>query len=90
MLTIEVKLNGKPVAEAILVPCGGIVADGAAVTDDFHVQWLEDQGSGIEMIRDADDFRIWRHSRGQTVWALVAKTAATILGQKIERMENKG
>lgn len=40
--------------------------------------------------RDADDFLIQRHARGQTVWALVAKAAAAILGQKVERMEGKG
>jgi len=90
MLTIEVKLNGETVAEARLVPCGGIVADHLTITDDYDVQWVEEQGEGLEANRDADGFIIRRHARGQSVWALVAKAAAAILGQKIERMEGKG
>lgn len=90
MLTIEVKLNGKTVAEAVFVPCGGIVSDGVTITDDYDVQWVEEDGEGFEAVRDSDDFFIHRHRRGGSVWALVAKAALAILGQKIARMERKG
>lgn len=90
MLTIEVKLNGVVVAEALFVPCGGIVSDGVTVTDDYDVQWLEEDGEGLDAVHDADDFVIRRHQRGGTVWALVAKAVVAILGQKVERMEGKG
>lgn len=90
MLTVEVKWNGMTVAEARLVPCGGIVNDGTQITDDFDVQWLDEEGEGLGATRDADGFVIKGHRRRQTVWALVAKTAAAILGQKVERMEGKG
>jgi hypothetical protein len=90
MLTVEVKLNGKTVAEARFVPCGGTVFDAVTITDDYDVQWIEEQGEGLEAVRDADGFLIRRHARGATVWALVAKAAAAILGQKVERIEGKG
>lgn len=90
MLTVEVKLNGQLIAEAVFVPCGGIVSDGVTVTDDYCVHWLEENGEGLDAVRDADDLVIRRHSRGATIWALVAKAAAAILGQKIERMEGGG
>lgn len=89
MLTIEVKLNGRTIADARLVPCGGIVNDGVTISDDYDVQWVEYQGEGITPGRDADGFSIRRHPRGATAWALVAKAAAAILGQKVERMERK-
>lgn len=90
MLTIEVKLNGRTVAEARFVPFGGVVAGGVTIADDYDVRWVETQGEGMKATRDADGFMIRRHARGQTVWALVAKVAAAILGQKVERMEGKG
>lgn len=90
MLTIEVKLNGQTIAEARLVPCGGIINDGVTISDSYDVQWVESQGEGLTEGRDADGFVIRRHSRGATVWALVAKAAAAILGQKVKRMEGKG
>lgn len=87
MLTVEIKLNGRVIAEAEFVPVGGIVNDGTQVTDDFSVEWTEDEVASLGTDRDADDFLIQRHARGQTVWALVAKAAAAILGQKVKAME---
>jgi hypothetical protein len=90
MLTIEVKLSGHVIAEAEFLPIGDIVNDGTTVTDDFSVEWTEDEVATLCTDRDADDFVIMRHRRGQTVWALVAKAAAAILGQKVDRMEGEG
>lgn len=90
MLTVEVKLNGQTIAEAEFLPTGGIVNDGTTVADDYSVEWTEDDVASLGTDRDADNFLIQRHARGQTVWALVAKAAAAILGQKIDRMEGKG
>lgn len=90
MLTVEVKLNGRVIAEAEFLPIGGIVNKGTTVTDDFSVEWTEDEVASLGTARDADEFLIRRHARRQTVWALVAKAAAAILGQKVERMEGKG
>lgn len=89
MLTVEVKLNGQTIAEARLVPCGDVVNSGVTIYDDYDVQWVEYQSEGLTPGRDADGFTIRRHSRGATVWALVAKAAAAILGQKVKRMEGK-
>jgi hypothetical protein len=89
MLTVEIKLNGQTIAEARLVPCGGVVNAGTQVSDDYDVQWVEEQGEGLEATRDAGGFIIRHHRRGATVWALVAKAAAAILDQKVERMEGR-
>ncbi len=88
MLTVEVKLKGQTIAEARLVPCGDIVNDGVTISDDFDVQWVEYQGEGLTSGLDAGGFTIRRHSRGTTVWTLVAKAAAAILGQMVKRMED--
>lgn len=90
MLTVKVEINGRQVAEAVFVPCGGIVSDGVTVTDDYDVQWVEYQGEGLTAECDAGGFSIRRHSRGATIWALVAKAVVAILGQKAERMEGRG
>lgn len=85
MLTVEVKLNGRVIAEAWLQNQSQL-----ADASDYLLTWTE-QGEGTLAIPD-DSGRmvIEGHRRRQTVWALVAKAAAAILGQKVERMEGKG
>lgn len=90
MLTVEVKQNGRIVAEARIVPCGGIVSDGTQVTDDYDVQWVEEQGDGLEAVRDAGSFVIKGHRRGMSTFCLATKVCAGILKQMVERREGKG
>lgn len=85
MLTIEVKLNGRVIAEAWLQNQSQL-----ADVSDYSLTWTE-QGEGTLAIPDGSGRMVIEgHRRRQTVWALVAKAAAAILGQKVERMEGKG
>jgi len=87
MLTIEIRLNGVVIAGANLVPCGDIVNDGVTVTDDYDVQWIDEQGAGLAATRDAGGFVIRGHRRGVSAWALVAKAVVALLGQLADRRE---
>lgn len=85
MLTIEVKLNGRVIAQAKLVNQTNL-----SDVRDYALTWFEEASEGILIPEDAGRTLIRSHNRRQTAWALVAKAAAAILGQKVERMEGKG
>ena len=85
MLTIEVKLNGQLVAEAAIQN----TTDLAALSD-YRCRWHERGEPDLGISPAGGAFVITGHRRRQTVWALVARAAAAILGQKVERMEGKG
>ena len=84
MLTIEVKLNGRLIGQAKLVNQTHL-----SEISDYSLDWRElgDESLGIES--GFGRTVIEGHRRRQTVWALVAKVACAILGQKVERMEGK-
>lgn len=82
MLTIEIKLNGDTIATAELAN----ISDLADVSD-YALSWEEREEIDLNIPWDSGEQKIEGHRRRQTVWALVAKTAAAILGQKIGRKE---
>jgi hypothetical protein len=82
MLTVEVKLNGRLIAEAKLVNQSNL-----ADVSDYSLVWNEQREDNLRITGDQGRTVIDQHHRRQTVWALVAKAAAAILGQKVERME---
>lgn len=61
-----------------------------ADNSDYSLVWDERDDEDLKIAWDGDRTVIQGHNRRQTVWALVAKAAAAILGQKVERMEGKG
>jgi hypothetical protein len=85
MLTIEVKLNGRLIGFAKLVNQTNL-----ADVSDYSLLWTETGDASLGIATEDGRLRIERHNRRQTVWALVAKAVAAILGQKVERMEGKG
>lgn len=85
MLTVEVKLNGRLIGFAKLVNQSHL-----ADVSDYSLIWTETGDAGLGIATEEGRLRIEKHNRRQTVWALVAKAAASILGQKAERMERKG
>lgn len=85
MLTIDVKVNGHLVATAKLVNQTNL-----SEISDYSLVWDEQREDNLRITGDQGRTRIEGHNRRQTVWALVAKAAAAILGQKVERMEGKG
>jgi hypothetical protein len=84
MLTVEVKLNGRLVGYAKLVNQSNL-----ADVSDYSLLWTETGDASLGIATEEGRLRIERHNRRQTVWALVAKAAAAILGQKVKRMEGK-
>ena len=85
MLTVEVKLNGRLIGFAKLVNQSNL-----ADVSDYSLIWTETGDAGLAIEAEEGRLRIEGHNRRQTVWALVAKAAAAILGQKVEWMEGKG
>ena len=82
MLTIEIRLNGDKIATAELAN----VSDLADLSD-YALSWEEREEIDLNIPRDSGELKIEGHRRRQTVWALVAKAAAAILGQKTARKE---
>jgi hypothetical protein len=85
MLTIEIRLNGDKIATAELAN----VSDLADLSD-YALSWEEREEIDLNIPWDSGEMKIEGHRRRQTVWALVAKAAAAILGQKTARKEFKG
>lgn len=82
MLTIEIKLNGEIIAEAAIQNLSEL-----AEVSDYNVRWNEFPSEKLGIPIDRGTFGIKRHRRAQTTWALVAKVAAAIIGQMVERGE---
>lgn len=82
MLTIEVKVNGQLVGYAKLINQTNL-----AEISDYSLDWSEAGGDFLLEGLSAGRTVIRGHRRKSGAWALVAKTAAAILGQKIDRME---
>jgi hypothetical protein len=85
MLTVEIRLNGRLIATAKLVNQTNL-----ADVSDYRVEWDEQGAADLNIGADRGTIFIGQHNRRQTAWALVAKAAASILGQKVERMEGRG
>lgn len=85
MLTVEIRLNGRLVAEAKLVNQSHL-----AEVPDYSVVWSEQSEENLRITAAQGRALITGHRRRQTVWALLAKATAAILGQMAERMEGKG
>jgi len=84
MLTVDVKLNGRLIATAKLVNQSNL-----ADVSDYSLVWDEQREDNLRITGDQGRTMIERHNRRQTVWALVARATAAILGQKIEALEGK-
>jgi hypothetical protein len=82
MLTVEIKLNGQTIASAKLVNQSNL-----AYRNDYSVVWNEQREDNLRITGDQGRVVIEQHRRRQTVWALVAKAAAAILGQMVDRVE---
>lgn len=82
MLTIEIKLNGDTIATAELENLSDL-----ADVSNYALSWEEREEIDLNIPWDSGELKIESHRRRQTVWALVAKTAAAILGQKTGRKE---
>lgn len=82
MLTIDIKLNGRLIAHAKLVNQSNL-----AEVSDYSVVWNEQREDNLRITGDQGRILIEGHRRRQTVWALVAKAAAAILGQMVDRVE---
>lgn len=82
MLTVEVKVNGRLIGFAKLVNQTHL-----SEISDYSLVWSEHGDGNLDIADDEGRTVIEGHRRRQTVWALVAKAAAAILGQKVERME---
>lgn len=84
MLTIEIKLNGRIVAEAELTNRSGL-----APQSDYGLRWIEYGDNELGIAADKGRVVIERHRRAQTVWALVTKACLAILQHKIGEMVDK-
>lgn len=76
MLTVEVKLNGKVVAEVALQNESGL--DDVST---YFCRWEEDACDELGIPAASGCFLIKRHARRQSAWALVARAVVEILGQ---------
>lgn len=85
MLTIEVKLNGRLVGYAKLVNQTNL-----SEISDYSLEWSEAGGDFLLEGKAAGRAIITGHRRKSGAWALVARAAAAILGQKTNAMECKG
>ncbi len=84
MLTIEVKLNGRVVAEGRLVNQSNLSAHG-----DYALRWAEYGENEIGIAADKGSTVIEYHRRAQSVWSLVAKAVNAILKHKIDMIEGR-
>lgn len=82
MLTIEIKLNGRIVAEAELTNRTGL-----SPVSDYSLRWTEYSIDETGIAANRGTTVIERHRRKASVWALVAKATVKILGQMIEKAE---
>lgn len=82
MLTVEIKLNGTLVGHAVLVNRSNL-----AEVSDYSLEWSE--AGGDFLLEGLSDGRatIEGHRRRHGAWALVARAAAVILGQKTDAAE---
>ena len=76
MLTIDIKLNGRTIAQADLTNLSGL-ADVSA----YDLLWDEDAAPDLCIPESQGRALIKDHNRRQSVWALVAKAVVVILGQ---------
>ena len=86
MLTIEVKLNGRLVGYAKLVNQSADLPE----ISDYRLEWSEAGGDVLQEGKAEGHALITGHRRRSGAWALVARAAAAILGQKTDAMEGKG
>lgn len=84
MLTIEVKLNGTIVAEAVIQNTSSL-----AEVSDYRIRWQEVAEPELGIAPVGGAFVVTGHRRKQTAWALVAKAVVAILGQLADRQEEK-
>jgi hypothetical protein len=84
VLTIEIKMNGRIVAEAELTDRAEL-----AMESDYALRWVEYGDDGLGIAVDRGRFLIERHRRPRSVWALVTKACLVILNQKIAAMDAK-
>ena len=82
MLTIEVKVTGRLVGHAKLVNRTHL-----SEISDYSLEWSEAGGDFLLDGKAAGRAVITGHRRKSGAWALVAKAAAAILGQKVQAME---
>ncbi len=75
MLTVEVKLNGKIVAEVALQNESGL-----ADVSTYFCRWEEEACEELGIPAASGRFMIKRHARRQSAWALVARAVVAILG----------
>lgn len=85
MMSVDIRLNGVLIATAKLVNQSNL-----ADVSDYSVVWSEQSEENLRITAEQGRTVIKAHRRRQTVWALVAKASAAILGQMAERMEGKG
>jgi len=85
MLTVDIKVNGRLIGTAKLVNQTNL-----SEISDYSLEWSEAGDESLGIADGRGRTIIAAHRRRQTVWALVAKAAAAILGQKVEAMEGKG
>ena len=76
MLTIDIRLNGKTIAQAELFNISGL-----ADVSDYRLEWLEYSAPEVGITGTRGHTAILGHRRRQSVWALVGKTVVAILGQ---------
>lgn len=74
MLTIEVKLNGKVIANAELTNLSGL-----ADLSDYELKWTEAGSADLGIDDVCGQATITAHRRRQSAWALVAKAVVFIL-----------
>ncbi|MCU0826642.1 MAG: hypothetical protein MUE52_04385 [Tabrizicola sp.] len=85
MLTVEVKLNGRLIGFAKLVNQSADLPE----ISDYSLEWSEAGGDFLLEGKAAGRTMITGHHRKSGAWALVARAAAAILGQKVDAMEGK-
>ena len=76
MLTIDIKVNGEIIAQARLANLSQ-----RADISDYQVSWMERAEPSLGIAVSTGRALITGHRRRQSVWALVAKTVASILDQ---------
>jgi hypothetical protein len=84
MLTIEIKVNGRVVAEAELTNRSSL-----APVSDYALRWVEYGDEGMGIATDKGRSVIEHHRSAQSPWALVTRACLAILRQKIDGLEAK-